>query len=243
MRGPAFPVVFLTLFLFSCGESHQVEQIDVAVPQGITVPEAMVYIPAGGFIMGHVDDPRTEGGKAVITDAYFIDTFEVSREQYQQFKPEYSFHPPQAKFPVAQVTYKEAEDYCRAKGKRLPSETDWEKAARGTGGGKWPWGRYFEHPNNGFSGFIPEPVDKRNEWISPYGVYGMGHNVWEWTQDWYGYAGQPQAEKNKFKVIRGGVTQTHLTIKFSPTYHRNWMEPTAAFNFLGFRCARDIKPE
>jgi len=240
MRWRAFLAVFPLLFLASC-ENHEVEQIDVSVPHGVTVPEGMIYIPAGGFIMGDAEDPRTEGGRTVLTDAYLIDIYEVSRERYQKFKPQYTVHPPQAKFPVTQVTYREAEDYCGAQKKRLPTEAEWEKAARGTAGQKWPWGRYFEHPNNGFSGFIPEPVDKRNEWISPYGVYGMGHNVWEWTQDSYTYEGQPKEENNRFKVIRGGLTQTHLTIKFSPTYQRNWMEPTAAFNFLGFRCAQDVK--
>ena len=113
-------------------------------------------------------------------------------------------------------------------------------------GGPWrgwaqmAWSQFYEHPNNGFSGFLPEPVDRRKEWISPYGVYGMGHNVWEWTADDYTFAGQPKEESQRFKVIRGGLIQTHLKIEFSPTYFRNWMEPQAAHNFLGFRCAQDV---
>ncbi|GJL79685.1 MAG: hypothetical protein NPINA01_26740 [Nitrospinaceae bacterium] len=238
MRPVACIVFFLSFILLSC-DSHKVEQIPVEIPAGVTVPEGMVYIPAGGFIMGHADDPKTEGGQTVMTDAYFIDRYEVSRGEYQEFKPADNFDPKRARLPVAWVTHQNAESYCQFRGKRLPTETEWEKAARGVDGRKWPWELYFDHPNNGFSGLQVEPVDKRSEWISPYGVFGMGHNVWEWTEDWYTYQGQPVSEKGMFKVIRGGLTQTHLTIKFSPAYFRNWIEPTASFNFLGFRCAMD----
>jgi formylglycine-generating enzyme required for sulfatase activity len=235
-------VVLLVLlsFFFSACDSYQVEQIEVQVPNGVTVPEGMVYIPKGEFVMGHPDDSRTEGGRTVLTDAYFIDLYEVSRGEYQEFNARESFDPKWARFPVVRVTHQDASDYCEKMKKRLPTEAEWEKAARGEDSRKWPWGQYQAHPNTGFSGFQPEPVDKREEWISPYGLYGVGHNAWEWTADWYAYKGQPVAEKNKFKVIRGGLIQTHLSINFSATYFRNWLEPTAAFNFTGFRCARDV---
>ena len=240
MKGKAWGL-FLLIFLNLACDSNKVEQINVAVPKGVTVPEGMVYIPAGEFIMGHADEPRTLGGVKVQSSAYFIDRYEVSREQYGAFNKEYSFGEKFGGFPAAYVTWDEAQAYCQAQAGQLPTEAQWEKAARGTDGRKWPWLIFSQHPNNGFSGFIPEKVDKRSEWISPYGVYGMGHNVWEWTQDTYTYPGQAEAEKNLFKTIRGGVTQTHITIKFSPTYARNWMEPKAAFNFIGFRCVRKIK--
>jgi formylglycine-generating enzyme required for sulfatase activity len=143
-------------------------------------------------------------------------------------------------YPVAHVDYFKADAFCKHGGNRLPSEKEWEKSARGVDGRKWPWENYVEHPNNGFSGFIPEDVDKRKGWISPYGIYGMGHNVWEWTQDDYAHKGMTEKNRGIFKVIRGGVLQTHLSIKFSPTYFRNWMEPGASYNFIGFRCARSV---
>ena len=138
------------------------------------------------------------------------------------------------------VTFHEAENYCKWNGRRLPNETEWEKAARGPDGRKWPWKKYYEHPNNGFSGFLPEAVDYREEWISPYGEYGMGHNVWEWTSDWYISEKTSKVDRNRYKVIRGGLTQTHTLVKFTPTFYRNKMEPTAYFNFIGFRCACSI---
>ena len=207
MKGVAFVLVLLSFLLLSC-DPHEVKQIQVQIPKEVTVPEGMVYIPSGDFVMGHPDEPRSEGGRTVATDAYFIDKYEVSRGEYQAFKPRQSFNPKWARFPVVRVTYPNAEYYCQTVGKRLPTEAEWEKAARGQDSRKWPWSQYYDHPNMGFSGFQPEPVDKREEWISPYGLYGMGHNVWEWTQDWYAYKGQPRAERNKFKVIRRDLSRS-----------------------------------
>ena len=83
---------------------------------------------------------------------------------------------------------------------------------------------------------MPEPVDKRQDWVSPYGVYGMGYNVWEWMTDDY----TPVGREGKIKILRGGLLQSHLTIKFSPVWFRNWMNPDAKLNFIGFRCAKDV---
>ena len=203
----------------------------------------MVYIPNGEFIMGNPDDPRTEGGRHVLLKPYLIDRYEVTAELFAASTQTGGGAPAKqgkgSRLPATQVTFQEAETHCRKADKRLPSEAEWEKAARGVDGRKWPWLVYVSHPNNGFSGFTPEDVDKRPEWVSPYGVYGMGYNVWEWVEDWYSFKDMPVSDEKKFKVLRGGLTQTHLTIQFSPTYYRNWMVPDAAYNFIGFRCARD----
>lgn len=218
--------LLLAGLLLSCSRNN-VEQIEVVVPKNVSVPPDMVYIPAGEFIIG-------EEQKKIHTSAYLIDRYEVTEKQFRAQNPAHPFFAGKDKWPVTHVTFTEAEKYCKQAGKRLPTETEWEKAARGTDGRKWPWGAYLDHPNNGFSGFTPEDVDKRPEWISPYGVYGMGHNVWEWIDDWY--SDKPEKQ---FKVIRGGLIQTHLTIHFTPAYFRNWMNPGAAHNFLGFRCAKN----
>ena len=232
------PFAFLSC-LAACSGSD-VEQIDVEIPPGVEVPEDMVYIPAGPFTMGHAEDPKTVLGKKVELPAYLIDRTEVTRAAYGKWKPDYDFVPDKGDYPADEVTFEEARAYCAAKGKRLPTEAEWEKAARGTDGRKWPWGLYQDHPNNGFSGFLPEPVDRRSEWISPYGVYGMGHNVWEWTADDWDYNGMPGADKGKYKVIRGGLYQSHLKIDFSATCQRNFMAPDSRYNFLGFRCAKNV---
>ncbi len=229
---------FALIFLTACG-GESVEQIEVSVPDGVTVPEEMVYIPAGKFIMGSPKDPKTLLGKKVDHPAFLIDRFEVTRESYKKWDPDYPPFGGKGNYPAQEITWQQAEQYCKAGGKRLPTEVEWEKAARGTDGRKWPWGLYQDHPNNGFSGFLPEEVDERPEWISPYGVYGMGHNVWEWTASVWDYPGMPEVERNRFKVIRGGLYQSHLKIDYSPTYARNFMPPDARYNFLGFRCAKD----
>ncbi len=229
--------VFFLLFIFlsSC-DSRSVIQIQVEVPAGLVVPEGMVYIPAGEFIMGNTEEPGTLADRRVKSEAYLIDRYEVSHEVYNKFHPDHSFSPKKARWPVAHVTFTEAQTSCMAQGKRLPTEIEWEKAARGIDGRKWPWKIFVTHPNNGFSGFMPEPVDKRPEWVSPYGVHGMGHNVWEWVAGDYELKGQDKV----FKVLRGGLLQTHLTIQFSPTWFRNWMDPEKKLNFIGFRCAKDV---
>ena len=234
-----FMPLWLGVFPLACSDSG-VEQIEVEVPAGVTVPRDMVYIPEGEFIMGHKEDPKTLLGKKVFLKAFLIDRFEVARGDYRAHQPDYAVFPGKENYPVTLVPFSEAERHCRVVGKRLPREAEWEKAARGTDGRKWPWRIYREHPNMGFSGFIPEAVDKYEDWISPYGLYGMGHNVWEWTADDYDTNGMPGFDKGKFKVLRGGLYQTHLVIRFSPTWARNYMEPTARYNFIGFRCAQNV---
>ncbi len=237
---PGFLLVLSVCWLFSCSDSN-VDQISVQVPPHVKVPEEMVYIPAGKFKYGHAEDPKTALGKKVFLKAYLIDRYEMQRGEYKKLKPDFKVSPGKEKFPVAWIPFAEAQSYCELAGKRLPTEQEWEKAARGPDGGKWPWGTYQAHPGNGFSGFIPEQVDQRQEWISPYGIYGMGHNVWEWMADDWNYNGMPDTEKGLYKVIRGGLYQSHLKIDFSHTWARNYMDPTARYNFIGFRCAKDVE--
>ncbi len=87
MRRFTFIVLALIFLVNACGR-NEVEQIKVVVPPGIVVPDDMIYIPAGEFIMGHPDEPTTHGGKPVRLDAFLIDRFEVTREQFKTSKPE-----------------------------------------------------------------------------------------------------------------------------------------------------------
>jgi formylglycine-generating enzyme required for sulfatase activity len=183
----------------------------------------MVFVPAGPFIYG-----PEEIEQKISLPAFFMDMFEVTNEEYAKARPhQYPEHEPT--HPVVNVSWNDARRYCEAVGKRLPTEQEWEKAARGTDGRRYPWGDTFDpaKANTGhrFSGTTP--VDKFPEGRSPYGTYDMAGNVWEWTS----------SDQDAGKVIRGGLWfDTVIGVKAT---YRNSFPPSTQLEYLGFRCAKD----
>lgn len=239
--------------------------------------KSMVLVPAGEFTMGS-DEKDTEGLarefgdpvgvyfvdegpiRDVYVEGFYIDLFEVTNSRYREFVVDSGHLPPphwlvdfavavKGDEPVMSVTWFDAALYCLWAGKRLPTETEWEKAARGTDGRRYPWGEEYDEKKGNFGTSKLEPVGSYSEDKSPYGVFDMGGNVMEWTDTWYApYPGGIVTEElkvNKNKVIRGGTAGTPGHYTMNNLYARTTFRRSAAPKVLGvdtgFRCAVEEK--
>jgi iron(II)-dependent oxidoreductase len=248
--------------------------------------EERVLIPAGWFTMGsnkkidRVAYRAEMPQRQVYLDAFEIDKYEVTALEYLRFVvatdrpplPDWkydggNFQESMSHHPVMHVSWHDADAYCRWAGKRLPSEAEWEKAARGSDGRIYPWGNTpagltrANFGRTGASGPVrdrPErlllyppiiSVDKYENGESPYGVGQMAGNVAEWVNDWYEpeyYRTAPDRNPQgpstgSHRAFRGGGwIDSTPTVR---TAQRNGTAPETAANWLGFRCAADVKTD
>ncbi|BFU95199.1 MAG: hypothetical protein NTNFB02_19210 [Nitrospira sp.] len=159
-----------------------------------------------------------------------------------------------ARWPALYVTWPEASGFCRAEDKRLPTEAEWEKAARGDGGNLFPWGQGPPTPALAMFGQyhvhdipIVASVGSGEEGRSPYGLHHMAGNAAEWVEDWYGidyYATMPDRNPQgpsvgRYRVVRGGSWKSSLPLLRSAT--RSGSAPDRRAATIGFRCARSVR--
>ena len=221
-----------------------------------------VYVPAGEFLMGSTDDdleaePNEKPQRRVYLDAFWIDRTEVTLAQYRQCikagkcEPIKCAPPRGSEFipdgPVFCVNWYDAAAYCQWAGQRLPSEAEWEKAARGTDGRKYPWGNAVPDcslANIDICGKKVVPVGSFKTGASPYGVLDMAGNAEEWVADWYDwsyYVGAPTRNpvgpvSGSSRTSRGGLF--YRSAAENRTTYRRGASPTSFWVGLGFRCAR-----
>lgn len=209
-----------------------------AVP---VAPKGMAYVSGGEFIMGR-DDGQSEAEKPahkVSVNPFFMDVYEVTVQKFDNPNDD------SKGLPKVKINWNEADSFCKKIGKRLPTEVEWEFAARGTQGFIYPWGDEWktDDANVGTKSFAEVGKYKG---ASPFGIYDMSGNAWEWTSDDFkaypnGKLPDAFARKTNLKTIRGGSFEA--TKDFATTTYRIGWQATGAENYdrTGFRCVQDIK--
>ena len=228
---------------------------------------SMVLVRAGEFTMGSNDRDDEQPVHKVSLDAFYIDKYELTTSRYAKFLSQTKRDDPQywndvtlasdGDRPVIGVTWHDADAYCRSVGKRLPTEAEWEKAARGTDGLIYPWGNERptqNHANHGkpsWNGYTTlTMVGHHNAGASPYGIHDMAGNAWEWVADWYDenyYKNSPYKNipsrnpkgpsDGTQRGLRGGSWV--IDPEFLRSANRYRLTPDIRHYSIGFRCAQD----
>ena len=246
-------------------ESFKFEIITIA-PEDETIankaPKGMVFIKGGCFVLGNnyaqVDEaPEHEA----CVDDFYLDKYEVTQARWEKVM---GFNP--SKFigsnrPVEQVTFYDAQEFAENTGCRLPTEAEWEYAARGHADARYFWGNMM----NGEYAWFEDNSTAQTHAVgktkpNQFGVYDMMGNVWEWVADWYD-AAYPRGKqvnptgvtKGDFKVVRGGAfdssagglritnrTWLHPKNKVFPKVTTHGQIMNEIYNYVGFRCAQSI---
>lgn len=224
-----------------------------------TVSNDLVYIPAGWFIMGENDErPSNRPQRRVYLDAYAIQKTEVTRGEYTEFIHSTGYNAqgwqsgtPESTMdlPMTNTLWQDAAAYCEWLGMRLPTEAEWEKAARGVDGRRYPWGETWD-PKNANTGeresVRAEPVGSFPLGASPYGLLDMCGNAAEWVADAYARDYYQEAPNHNptgpdqvlDHVIRGGSYDDPP--EWTTTYFRNSSHSAHPNPRVGFRCADSI---
>jgi len=255
-------VIFVVLFILTACRSNAATGPTMIGEDGMT----LVYVPEGEFTMGSDNGESDEKPvHRVYLDAFWIDQTEVTNKQYaacvsdggctppfdasSYTRPSYFGTAKFDEFPVISVNWNQANAYCSWAGRELPTEAQWEKAARGTDAHIYPWGD--DAPNRNLRNYNSNAGDttKTGNYKtgkSFYGAYDMAGNVWEWVNDWYGdtyYQRSPSSnplgpDVGQYRVMRGGSWYDNSYIVRSAI--RYWFDPAISDDISGFRCARSL---
>jgi formylglycine-generating enzyme required for sulfatase activity len=274
-----FEIIIFLIFVVICSACQPFPQKTMAIG------DAMVLIPGGKFTMGYEPVNEDDWGDRdeepihqVNLNSFWIDKYETTAFDFSWFlnkhldkadqyirlgkattielrHGKFSPRPGMDRLPANGISWYGADTYCRFIEKRLPTEAEWEKAARGVDKRIFPWGNSFPNPQwitfrRKFSklGFkVFSPVDEMGKSQSPYGIYHMAGNVWEWVADWYDdsyYEYSPESdpqgpESGESKVLRGG-NWYYKAYYLRSTYRFN-DNPESLKVWQGVRCAKSYE--
>ena len=228
----------------------------------------MVFIPGGEFPRGRTHALPDDGlkwdpvllqderpVKRIKLDPFYLDAHEVTNREYAAFVKAAKHRAPynwakgelptgKENFPVAAVDWFDASAYCQWSGKRLPTEAEWERAARGVAeGGKYNWGEREPTKKDACFDTLAGPCEVAKLPANYFGLFDMAGNVWEWTADWYkdSYYKESADEDpqgppgGKYRVLRGGSWD--LRPRYARVSFRDWDRPAGPDGYVGFRCS------
>jgi len=258
-------------------ETHSLETKPVDYSQYKTIrggdQRTMVLIPAGIFPMGSSEegDFDEQPQRIIFLNAFYMDQFEVTNKDYKRFATMLKYPKPLPEIPVFEddvsllkgdnnpvvgATWMDATAYCKWADNRLPTEAEWEKAARGPDPRKWPWGDQFDERRVNGRGEEDKfkytaPIGSFESGRSYYGLYDMAGNVSEWVADWYNqfyYKGAPfenpkgpaEPDITRVLVYRGGSYMSNANdLRVSKRF--GGAHPNRGESTVGFRCAKDAE--
>jgi len=242
--------------LIATAPNQRNNQANMTSANSTKEPAGMAHVPGGEFMMGRDDgDEYERPAHNVRVKPFFIDLDEVTRQQYQEFVRKTGHAAPgnwtnklfpqgTGQQPVTDVTWDDANAYAKWAGKRLPTEEEWEFAARGTDGRRYPWGNDWQPGNANANDASKALADVGSlKGASPYGVMDMVGNAWEWTAT--KLAAYPGGQLSKqasgdLRVIRGG-SFTESKDEATTTYRRGYpARGNYDYGNTGFRCAKDM---
>ena len=223
----------------------------------VAAEKDMIRIKSGCFMMGtdqnaiyedDDDNTREKPAHKVCLDGFYMDIYEVTQKKWDavmKMNRSVFHHPDQ---PITHIKWREAKSYCHKVGKRLPTEAEWEYAARAGSKTKFPWGDEIDDDYLWYAGNSPREIPqvgkkKPNAW----GLHDMMGNVWEWTMDWFSYtyyksspAKNPKGPtRQSFRVIRGASWMIDEQYNRVTTRHGGMSDPTLSY-WVGVRCAKSL---